>query len=156
VGAERRLSRGVHRRPTNARQDGGGHSCRADGRRTVGRSRSRVSADAAVGGARRARRARLPDRALRPESSRPSRSLRRDARRPRLSVIARVALAVATVGGIGYAPIAPGTFGSAAGVLVWWLLGPSVVVQSIGIVAIFAAGVWSGGICERHFCRTDP
>jgi phosphatidylglycerophosphatase A len=71
-------------------------------------------------------------------------------------VIARVALAVATVGGVGYVPIAPGTFGSAAGLLVWWLLGPSAVVQSIGIVAIFAAGVWSGGVCERHFGRTDP
>jgi phosphatidylglycerophosphatase A len=71
-------------------------------------------------------------------------------------VIARVAVAVATVGGVGYVPIAPGTFGSAVGVLVWWLLGPSAVVQSIAIVAIFAVGVWSGSICERHFSCTDP
>jgi phosphatidylglycerophosphatase A len=71
-------------------------------------------------------------------------------------VIARVAVAVATVGGVGYAPIAPGTVGSAVGLLVWWLLGPSAVVQSIAIVAIFVAGVWSGSACERHFCCTDP
>jgi phosphatidylglycerophosphatase A len=71
-------------------------------------------------------------------------------------VITRVALAVATVGGVGYVPIAPGTFGSAVGLLVWWLLGPSAVAQSIAIVAIFAAGVWSGGVCERDCCRTDP
>jgi len=71
-------------------------------------------------------------------------------------VITRVALAVATVGGVGYVPIAPGTFGSAVGLLVWWLLGPSAVVQSVAIVAIFAAGVWSGGVCERDCCRTDP
>jgi phosphatidylglycerophosphatase A len=71
-------------------------------------------------------------------------------------VIARVALAVATAGGVGYVPIAPGTFGSLVGLLVWWLLGPSALVQVIAIVAIFGAGVWSGGVCERHFCRTDP
>jgi phosphatidylglycerophosphatase A len=65
-------------------------------------------------------------------------------------------LAVATVGGVGYVPFAPGTFGSAVGLLVWWLLGPSPVVQALAIAALFAAGVWSGSVCERHFCRTDP
>jgi phosphatidylglycerophosphatase A len=68
----------------------------------------------------------------------------------------RIALALATVGGIGYVPFAPGTFGSAMGVLLWWLLGPSPVVQAIAIVAIFAAGVWSGTVCERDCSRTDP
>jgi phosphatidylglycerophosphatase A len=71
-------------------------------------------------------------------------------------VITRLALAIATVGGVGYVPFAPGTFGSAAGLLVWWLLGPSAIVQSAAIVVIFAAGVWSAGACERHFGRTDP
>jgi phosphatidylglycerophosphatase A len=60
------------------------------------------------------------------------------------------------VGGIGYAPFAPGTVGSAAGLLIWWLLGPSAIAQGAAIVLIFAAGVWSGSVCERHFCRTDP
>ena len=67
-----------------------------------------------------------------------------------------IALAVATVGGIGYVPFAPGTFGSAAGLLVWWLLGPSPLLQALAIVVVFAAGVWSGGVCEGHFCTTDP
>jgi len=67
-----------------------------------------------------------------------------------------IALAVATVGGIGYVPFAPGTFGSAAGLLVWWLLGPSPLLQASGIAVVFAAGVWSGGVCEGHFCTTDP
>jgi phosphatidylglycerophosphatase A len=71
-------------------------------------------------------------------------------------VITRLALAIATVGGVGYAPFAPGTFGSAAGLLVWWLLGPSAIAQGVAIVAIFAAGIWSAAACERHFCRTDP
>jgi phosphatidylglycerophosphatase A len=67
-----------------------------------------------------------------------------------------LALAVATVGGVGYVPFAPGTFGSAAGLLLWWLLGPSLAVQAIAIVLIFAAGIWSGSVCEGHFCTTDP
>jgi phosphatidylglycerophosphatase A len=72
------------------------------------------------------------------------------------SAITSLSLAFATVGGIGYAPFAPGTFGSAAGLLVWWLLGPSALVQGVAIALIFAAGVWSGSVCERHFCTTDP
>lgn len=73
--------------------------------------------------------------------------------RPRSSTLA---LAIATVGGVGYVPFAPGTFGSAAGLLLWWLLGPSLALQAFAIVLIFAAGVWSGSVCEGHFCTTDP
>jgi len=67
-----------------------------------------------------------------------------------------LAIAVATVGGVGYVPFAPGTFGSAVGVLVWWLLGPSAIVQGIAIATVFAVGVWSSGVCERQCGRTDP
>jgi phosphatidylglycerophosphatase A len=65
-------------------------------------------------------------------------------------------LAVATVFGIGYAPIAPGTFGSAAGLVVWWLLPASPAVHAAAILTLFAAGSWSGSVAERHFGRTDP
>jgi phosphatidylglycerophosphatase A len=71
-------------------------------------------------------------------------------------VIDRLGLAIATVAGVGYAPIAPGTFGSAAGLLVWWLLPASTAVQAAAIVVIFVAGSWGGNIAERHFGRTDP
>jgi len=67
-----------------------------------------------------------------------------------------LALAVATVGGVGYVPFAPGTFGSAVGALVWFLLGPSAIVQGIAIATVLGAGVWSAGVCERHCSRTDP
>jgi phosphatidylglycerophosphatase A len=67
-----------------------------------------------------------------------------------------VGLAIATVFGVGYAPFAPGTFGSAAGLVVWWLLPASNVVQAVAIVAIFCAGSWGGSVAERHFGRTDP
>jgi phosphatidylglycerophosphatase A len=66
------------------------------------------------------------------------------------------AVLVASVFGVGYAPFAPGTFGSAAGLVVWWLVPASAVAQGLAIVAIFAIGSWSGGIAERHFGRTDP
>ena len=71
-------------------------------------------------------------------------------------MINRVGLAVATVFGVGYVPIAPGTFGSAVGLLVWWLLPASPAVQVTAIVAIFLLGSWGGNIAERHFGRTDP
>jgi phosphatidylglycerophosphatase A len=68
----------------------------------------------------------------------------------------RLALAIATVFGVGYAPIAPGTFGSAAGLLLWWLLPASTAIQAAAIVIIFVAGSWGGSVAERHFGRTDP
>ena len=68
----------------------------------------------------------------------------------------RLALAIATVFGVGYAPIAPGTFGSAAGLLLWWLLPASTGVQATAIVVLFAAGSWGASVAERHFGRTDP
>ncbi|HEY1911671.1 MAG TPA: phosphatidylglycerophosphatase A, partial [Vicinamibacterales bacterium] len=67
-----------------------------------------------------------------------------------------LALAFATVCGVGYAPFAPGTFGSAAGLLLWWLLPSSPVVQIGTVIALFVVGSWSGNVAERHFNRTDP
>ena len=72
------------------------------------------------------------------------------------SPIPVVPLAVATVFGLGYAPFAPGTFGSAAGLLLWWLLPASTGTHAIVIVALFAAGSWSGNVAEQYFGRTDP
>lgn len=66
------------------------------------------------------------------------------------------ALLVATALGVGYIPFAPGTFGSAAGLLLWALLPPSAFVQGGAIVVLFIAGSWSGGVAERHFGRSDP
>ena len=68
----------------------------------------------------------------------------------------RLALALATVAGIGCIPFAPGTCGSAVGLLVWLVLPPSASVQAIAIVVLFVIGSWSGGVAEHHFGRTDP
>ncbi len=67
-----------------------------------------------------------------------------------------LALAIATAFGVGYAPVAPGTFGSAAGLLLWWLLPASPGVHAAAIVILFVLGSWSGTIAERHFNKTDP
>ena len=70
----------------------------------------------------------------------------------------RLAVFVCTFGYVGYFPIAPGTVGSAAGLvfylLVWWAQSPIVEVGLI--VALFAAGVWAGTITERYFGGIDP
>jgi phosphatidylglycerophosphatase A len=66
------------------------------------------------------------------------------------------ALALATFFGIGYVPVASGTFGAAAGLVLWWLLPPSAVAQAIAIAVLFALGSWSGTVAERHFGTSDP
>ena len=67
-----------------------------------------------------------------------------------------VALALATSAGIGYIPIAPGTLGSLAGLLLWWLLPASWGVQLLVIAGLFVLGSWSAGVAEQHFSSTDP
>jgi phosphatidylglycerophosphatase A len=67
-----------------------------------------------------------------------------------------IAIALATALGAGYAPVAPGTFGSAVGLLAWGLLPQAPGVQLTAIVIVFALGTWSGSVAERHFQGTDP
>ena len=70
----------------------------------------------------------------------------------------RLAVFVATVGYSGYFPVAPGTVGSAAGLvfylLVWW--SQSVVVEVGLIVVLFLVGIWAGTTAERYFGGIDP
>ena len=72
------------------------------------------------------------------------------------SPIPVLALAIATAGGVGYAPVAPGTFGSVAGLAVWWLLPQQTLVHAIAIAVLFVVGSWAGSIAETHFGRVDP
>lgn len=70
----------------------------------------------------------------------------------------RVAVFLATCGYVGYAPVAPGTFGSAAGLVVFALVrsSGSSVVELVTIGVLFAIGVWSGTEAEHHFGGIDP
>jgi phosphatidylglycerophosphatase A len=55
-------------------------------------------------------------------------------------------------------PVAPGTFGSAAGLAVFFAVRStgSVAVELAAIVVLFAMGVWSGTVAEHHFGGIDP
>lgn len=70
----------------------------------------------------------------------------------------RLGLFIATCGYLGYVPIAPGTFGSAAGLAVFVAVRStgSVAVEIAVIAVLFAVGVWSGTVAERHFGGVDP
>jgi phosphatidylglycerophosphatase A len=72
--------------------------------------------------------------------------------------VTRLAVFLATAGYAGYFPIAPGTVGSAIGLLVyglvWWT--QSVAVEVSLIVILFAVGVWAGTSAERYFGGIDP
>jgi phosphatidylglycerophosphatase A len=72
--------------------------------------------------------------------------------------VTRLAVFIATVGYCGYSPFAPGTVGSAAGllfyVLVWWTGSP--IVEVVMIAGLFVAGVWAGTTAERYFGGVDP
>jgi phosphatidylglycerophosphatase A len=69
----------------------------------------------------------------------------------------RLAVWLATTGGLGYAPVAPGTVGSAAGLLIHvltarWPL-PAQIALAAGVTLV---GTWASGIAARHFDRPDP
>jgi len=70
----------------------------------------------------------------------------------------RLGLFIATCGYIGYVPVAPGTFGSAAGLVAYALVrsADSYVVEAVTIVVLFLIGVWSGTQAEHHFGGIDP
>jgi phosphatidylglycerophosphatase A len=70
----------------------------------------------------------------------------------------RLALFISTVGYVGYAPFAPGTFGSAAGLAVFYAVrsAGSIPVELAAIVILFAVGIWSGTVAEHHFGGVDP
>jgi phosphatidylglycerophosphatase A len=75
--------------------------------------------------------------------------------------VTRLAVFLATAGYSGYFPIAPGTVGSAVGLLLYaalrWLQSPVLpIVEVLAILSLFAAGVWAGTTAERHFGGTDP
>ena len=65
-----------------------------------------------------------------------------------------LALAISTWG-VGFLPVAPGTFGSLVGVGIFLLLG-SLPLQLIAIVAITWAGIWAASRTERILRLKDP
>jgi phosphatidylglycerophosphatase A len=63
---------------------------------------------------------------------------------------------LATVGPAGFAPIAPGTFGSAAALVLFLpLRWPGPVFYVLSLAGICVLGVWAADRAERHFGRED-
>jgi phosphatidylglycerophosphatase A len=63
---------------------------------------------------------------------------------------------IATACGFGYAPIVSGTFGSAAGVLLFWALsGLTLPLYVLTVVTLSCLGVWASDRAEQLFARKD-
>jgi phosphatidylglycerophosphatase A len=70
----------------------------------------------------------------------------------------RLAIFLATAGYAGYFPFAPGTVGSAVGLLLFvvlrWFASPLAEVAAVAAVSL--AGVWAAREAETHWGRRDP
>ncbi|MCC7032689.1 MAG: phosphatidylglycerophosphatase A [Acidobacteria bacterium] len=70
----------------------------------------------------------------------------------------RLALVVSTFGYVGFFPVAPGTAGSAAALVVYaivrWVGAPAFELATI--IVVFAAGVWAAARSERVLGSKDP
>jgi phosphatidylglycerophosphatase A len=69
----------------------------------------------------------------------------------------RVAVVIATAGGAGYLPIAPGTAGALIGVAIHvvtsrWATTPQLLL----LAGVSLLGVWASTTAEHHFGRHDP
>jgi phosphatidylglycerophosphatase A len=63
---------------------------------------------------------------------------------------------LATAGGVGYAPIAPGTFGSALGVVLFVALSAlHPLLFALTTAALLALGSWAADSAERFFGKKD-
>jgi phosphatidylglycerophosphatase A len=68
----------------------------------------------------------------------------------------KIVLFVATGAGSGYSPIAPGTAGSAVGLLLYALLaGLPTAGYALAVAATAVVGVWAADRAERIFARKD-
>ncbi|MGE0394449.1 MAG: phosphatidylglycerophosphatase A [Vicinamibacterales bacterium] len=65
---------------------------------------------------------------------------------------------LSTAGYVGFAPIAPGTWGSAVGLLILlplrWYGSPA--AEAVVMLALLAAGIWSAGVTGREMGDEDP
>ena len=70
----------------------------------------------------------------------------------------RLRVLVATVLGVGRAPLAPGTWGSLPGLALAWALGAFLGPWSLAaaLVLVAAAGTWAAEGAARHFGTPDP
>jgi phosphatidylglycerophosphatase A len=70
----------------------------------------------------------------------------------------RLGVFVATCAHVGYAPVAPGTFGSLLALGFYYLIRrqQSTAIELGTIAVVFAIGLWSATEAEHHFGGIDP
>jgi len=69
----------------------------------------------------------------------------------------RIGVLLATAGGAGYFPFAPGTVGSAIGLAIYLLTSSwPIAWQGAILVTVTFSGTWAAGVAARHFGRDDP
>lgn len=67
-----------------------------------------------------------------------------------------MALGIASGGGAGYAPIAPGTAGSLVAVIGLWLIPFTTTGLLVALAVVTGVGVWASDRAERVLGRKDP
>lgn len=73
-----------------------------------------------------------------------------------LTVTDRAVLTFTSAFGLGYAPVAPGTFGTLAGLPLWWLLADLTVPAFAAVVAAACvAACWLSGRAEKIYGAHD-
>jgi phosphatidylglycerophosphatase A len=72
--------------------------------------------------------------------------------------MARLAVLIAPFAYVGYFPVAPGTAGSAAALVLYAAIraAGSSALEIAAIAGVFAAGTWAATEAERAFGRPDP
>lgn len=69
----------------------------------------------------------------------------------------KLAIVLATAGGAGLAPVAPGTFGSAVGLVIYWFTRHWSTPMQLGLAGVITLiGVWAASEAEAHYGREDP
>ena len=72
------------------------------------------------------------------------------------TAVDRLALLIATVGGVGHAPLAPGTVASALTALAVGVLSPSRLALVVMLLAVILVGTWAAQEAERSLGGKDP
>jgi len=75
---------------------------------------------------------------------------------PGISFMQRIGLFIATAGGAGHSPVAPGTAGALVGLLLYVGLGQlNERLQAFIVLGVLAAGFWATGVLLRRYGTHD-
>lgn len=74
------------------------------------------------------------------------------------TLLERAAVGFATIGPVGFAPIAPGTAGSVVGLMLFWVVrsAGSMWLEVTVLLAVTAVGVAAAYAAETRYRRRDP